>query len=191
MKNFGVKNLCLGGVFIALVCLGTMFFSVRVPVTEGYINFGDGFIIIISVLFGKKFGALAGGIGSALADLFLAPHWAVFTLIIKGFMGYAVGCVKDYADENSHFFSVRNILSSFVGEVVMVVGYFVFGAILKGYFMLPDTAEISGFMAGIEYGALQASTSVFPNVIQGIGGIIIFQVLGFALHNVKAVRFAR
>ncbi len=190
MNSSRIKNICLAGLFIAVVCVGTMFVSIPVATTGGYIHFGDGFIIIISVLFGKKYGAAAGGIGSAFADIFLgSAHWAVFTLIIKSFMGFAAGSIKDYSDENSSFFSIRNISSAFVCEVIMVLGYFIFGTLLKGYFMTP--ADGFGEMSQLEYGVTYALASAYQNLFQGVGGIIIFSVLGFALHNVKIVRFAK
>jgi len=190
MKNSRVKKVCLAGLFVAMVCVGTMFFNIRVPATEGYIHFGDGFIITIAVLFGRKYGALAGGVGSALADIFLgSAHWALFTFIIKSAMGFVAGSIKDYNDENSKIFSFRNIFAAVVCEVVMVFGYFVFGILLKGYFMTP--ADGFGNLSQFEYGFTYALSSVYPNSIQGVGGVVVFGVLGFALHNAKIVRFAR
>ena len=105
MERTSAQTICLTGLFTAIICLGTMFLKLPVPtMTDGYINFGDGFIIIISVMFGRKYGAVSGAAGSALADILLgSPHWAVFTFIIKGLMGYVTGLVKDYSDEKSRF----------------------------------------------------------------------------------------
>lgn len=193
-KSYSVKDICLAGLFIAIVCVGTMFISLKVPATEGYIHFGDGFILIIAILFGKKFGAVAGGVGSALADILLGyPHWAVFTLIIKGLMGYVAGSIKDYDSENSKFFSLKNISAAFVAEIIMIAGYFIGGVILKGFFMTPDAAtlEAVGVASAFDYGVMQSLSSVAENVIQGIGGIVVFDIIGFALHNAKIVRFAK
>ncbi len=190
METSNVKRVCLAGLFIAIVCVGTMFFNVRVPATEGYIHFGDGFIITIAVLFGKKYGVLAGSVGSAMADIFLgSAHWALFTLIVKGAMGFAAGSIKDYTDENSKIFSFRNIFAAFICEIIMVLGYFIFGVLLKGYFMTP--ADGFGDLSQFEYGFTYALSSVYANSVQGVGGVVVFGVLGFALHNAKIVRFAR
>ena len=40
-----------------------------VPFTRGYIHLGDSMIFIAAILFGWRVGALAGGLGSALADV--------------------------------------------------------------------------------------------------------------------------
>ncbi len=187
--NSKIREICLLGLLIAVVCVSTMFIRIAIPATEGYIHFGDGFIVIIAVMFGKKYGAVAGGVGSALADVFSGYlHWALFTFIIKAVMGYVVGCIKDYKNENSKFFSAKNVFATVLGEVVMIFGYFIFGILLKGVFMVPDVSELGG-ISPIEYGFVQALSSVFENLIQAVGGIVVFDVLGFALHNAKISRF--
>ena len=194
MKSTSVKSICLAGLFIAIVCIGTIILRLPVPTTtDGYINFGDGFIIIISVMFGRKYGAVSGAAGSALADVIAgAPHWAVFTFIIKGLMGFIAGTIKDYKNENSRFFSVRNISAAFVCEIIMVAGYFICGILLKGYFMTPDAEKLSelGNISMFDYGVIQASSSALQNLIQAVGSVVIFDFLGFALHNAKITRLS-
>lgn len=195
MERTSTQAICLTGLFTAIICLGTMFLKLPVPtMTDGYINFGDGFIIIISVMFGKKYGAVSGAAGSALADILLgSPHWAVFTFIIKGLMGYVTGLVKDYSDENSRFFSVRNVSAAFICEVIMVAGYFICGVLLKGYFMTPDSEKFiaAGASSLFEYGIIQATSSFFQNLIQAGGSIVIFYFLGLALHNAKIAKLSK
>lgn len=195
MNQSSLKSLCLTGLFTAIVCIGTIFIRLPLPTaTDGYINFGDGFIIIISVMFGKKYGMLSGAIGSALADILSgSPHWAVFTFIIKGFMGFAAGMIKDYKDENSRFFSVRNISAALICEIIMLAGYFVCGILLKGYFMTPDPQKFvdSGAAGMFEYGVIQASASAVLNSIQAVGSVVIFGILGFAFHNAKISRLGK
>ncbi len=194
-EKTNAQTVCLTGLFTAIICLGTMFLKLPIPtMTDGYINFGDGFIIIISVMFGRKYGAVSGAVGSALADLLLGvPHWIIFTFIIKGLMGYITGLVKDYSDDNSKFFSVRNISAALICEIIMVAGYFLCGVLLKGYFMTPDSEKFieAGVNSLFEYGVIQASSSVFQNLIQAIGSVVIFYFLGFALHNAKIAKFSK
>ncbi len=191
MKNSNVKRLCVGGLLIALVCIATMIVKIPVAYTEGYIHFGDSVIIIAAVMFGKRYGLIAGGIGSALADIISGySHWALFTLVIKGLMGFAAGCAADYKNESSNFFSVRNISAAVVCEAVMLLGYFICGILLKGYFMVPDAAEL-GTLTPFDYGIAQAAASFMENLVQAAGGIIIFGILGFALHKAKIARFIK
>jgi hypothetical protein len=88
------QKLVLAALLTALVTVATIAFQVPVPATKGYINLGDTVIFLAALLLGPRYGAIAGGVGSALADL-LSPYaaWAPFTLVIKGLEGFIVGYV--------------------------------------------------------------------------------------------------
>lgn len=114
---------------------------------------------------------VAGGVGSALADLLSGyAHWAPFTLIIKGVMGLLIGLVSDFAKKQEKFFTARNLLASAIGIIWMVFGYFIGGGILKSSFAV-------------------AATSIPENLIQGIAGAIIFLVVGAAFYKAKVYKF--
>ncbi len=162
-EKMTTKQLCLNGLFIAIVCLCTMIIRIPVPATNGYIHIGDSVIIIISVFFGRKYGAAAGGIGSALADLFSGyPHWMLFTLIIKGIMGFIIGSFADIS--KSGVLSFRNLSAPAVGIIWMVIGYILGGAVLEGSLLV-------------------SLSSVPSNIIQGAGGLIIYIIIGCALEK--------
>ena len=73
------------GIFAALICVLTMVIVIPIPATQGFINIGDAGVMIAGLLLGPVIGGLAGGIGSALADIFLGyTIYAPATLIIKG-----------------------------------------------------------------------------------------------------------
>ncbi len=73
---------------VALIFVLTFAIKVPVPFTRGYIHLGDSMIFIAAILFGWRVGALAGGLGSALADVVGGyAFWAIPTFIIKGIMG--------------------------------------------------------------------------------------------------------
>jgi len=90
----GVKSIALTSTCIALVTMATLSVNVHIPATKGYFNVGEVMIYTVSLLFGPKVGALAGGLGSALADVlggYLA--YAPATFVIKGLEGLIVGRV--------------------------------------------------------------------------------------------------
>lgn len=61
---------------IALTCVLTM--AVRIPSpTKGYLNLGDCAVLFSGWLLGPIYGTVAGGVGSALADL-LAGYPIIF-----------------------------------------------------------------------------------------------------------------
>lgn len=159
------KKIVLNGLMISLVCLATMAIQIPVPGTNGYVNIGDAIIFITSILFGPTPGMIAGGIGSALADILSGyAHWALFTLIVKGIEGYLVGLIVNK-------FKATNlgiVLATLLGSVVMVFGYFIFGAYLSG-----------GFAASL--------ISVPSNCIQGVISMILAIPLVYSLRDIKYI----
>ena len=119
------KELCIHGLLIALVAVCTMVFQIPVSATQGYVHLGDSMILLVGVFFGARYGMVAGGIGSALADVLSGySHWAPFTLIIKGLMGWLIGKIASGAGSRAKFYTGRNLLAAVVGVAWMVFGYF-------------------------------------------------------------------
>ena len=56
----------MAALFTAVTFVGTIL--IRIPVGIGYVNFGDAVVMIAAVVLGPVGAALAGGLGSALAD---------------------------------------------------------------------------------------------------------------------------
>ncbi len=157
-----VKEICIIGLLIALVAVSTMIIQIPVPATSGYIHAGDGIIFMIALLFKRKYGVIAGGVGSMLADILSGyAHWALFTLVIKSLMAFAVSTISN---NQKSIASYRNIFAISCGVLVMIFGYFIGGAILKGSFLV-------------------SLASIPENFIQGLGGAIIAVVLGLAIQK--------
>ena len=117
------KELCIHGLLIALVAVCTMVFQIPVSATQGYVHLGDSMILLVGVFFGARYGMVAGGIGSALADVLSGySHWAPFTLIIKGLMGWLIGKIASGAGSRAKFYTGRNLLAAVVGVAWMVFG---------------------------------------------------------------------
>lgn len=171
MNRSSTKSLCIKALLTALVCVSTMVVQIPVPATSGYVHLGDSIILIASILFGWQYGMIAGGLGSALADLLSGyVHWVPFTLIIKGIMGVLAGILASRKEEGISIFSAQNLFAAFAGIAWMVFGYFIGGGILKGSFVV-------------------SLTSVPSNIIQGLGGLIVYFVLAYALvKNAKIDR---
>lgn len=121
------------GIFAALVCVLTMLIVIPIPGTQGFINIGDAGVMIAGLLLGPIIGGLAGGIGSALADIFLGyTIYAPATLIIKGLEGFVIGIIAN-PRKNHRKVTIRDILAVIVGGSIMVTGYFIYELILFGF----------------------------------------------------------
>ncbi|MDD2332000.1 MAG: ECF transporter S component [Candidatus Cloacimonetes bacterium] len=65
---------------------------IRVPLPGGgYFNFGDVVVVFAGLFAGSKVSMIAGGVGSALADLIGFPIFAPLTLVAKGLEGFFCG----------------------------------------------------------------------------------------------------
>lgn len=147
-KKISTKSLVFTALSIAIVAVCTMVVKIPVPATGGYVNFGDIMIFAVAITLGKKKGAIAGGIGSCLADILMGYMiFAPGTLIIKGIEGFLCGLI--YMELRERFSAVVAIgVSCVIAGLFMVLGYFVYESVLFT----------------MEY----AIGAIIPNMIQGM-----------------------
>jgi uncharacterized membrane protein len=126
-KDHPARSVALGAVLAAAVTVATMI-HVPLPGFRIYFNLGEGVIYTVAILLGGKYGAAAGGIGAAIADLVLGyPLWAPITAVIKGTEGYLVGRL---ARRNRH-------IALAAGAAVMTSGYSLTAGVLYGRAAIP------------------------------------------------------
>ena len=80
-----VQFLTVTAIFVALTYIFTAFINVRLPIAAngGLIHLGNVPLFIGAIIFGKKTGAIAGGVGMGLFDLLSGwTLWAPFTFVI-------------------------------------------------------------------------------------------------------------
>jgi len=165
LQSNEIQDLTILGLLTALVAVSTMVIKIPTISTDGYIHLGDSMIFLSAIMFGKKKGAIAGGLGSAMADLLLGyTHWILPTLIIKGLMGYGIGLIAN--QENDNVINFRNSIALVFGASWMVFGYFIAGGIMKGSFVI-------------------SATSIPANLVQGFVGALLFIPIGIALKKTK------
>lgn len=160
----------LTAVFAALICVATMLIRIPTSVTNGYVNLGDGVILLGSWVLGPWFGFLAGGIGSALADLFAGyVTYAPGTFLIKGLIALISGLVfKGLTFKTEKPNLLHRLPGAVLAEAEMVLGYFFYEATLLGY-------------------GLAAAGSIISNIGQGIAGIVISLALAEVLIGAKVL----
>lgn len=175
MKNnaskFTTNQICSIALFMALVCVSTLFFKIPIPL--GYAHLGNGFIFLAAVFLGNPGGIICAGIGSALADMFGGWYaWILPTLIIKSIMGGVISKIACDKNGKAKVLSVKTALAVLAGTVVMVFGYFIAGSFLEG--------------------SLAAGAAQIPGLIgEDIVGIILFYILGIALEKAGVYKLIR
>ena len=140
-----VKTIVLCGFGMALTFVLTAF--IAIPIGQfGYINLGDLSVMLFASILSPSLAFLVGGIGSALADLYLGySQYALFTLLIKGIEGFLVA----YLFSN---LKSKKILAYIVSVPIVALGY-----------CLADTILLQSFItaaSGIPFNVLQSGASM-------------------------------
>lgn len=154
-RSIGFKWI-LTAMFASMVCVCTLCVQIPSPM-NGYINLGDVLVLISAFLLGSRYGTLAAGLGSALADLFSGyALYAPGTLIIKAATSFLAAIL---AERSCHCLPVtlRRVLAALAGEAVMVLGY-----LLYAWFFL---AHGPAAIASIPGNMVQAAVGVLLSVV--------------------------
>lgn len=150
MAKFTVTTLAVTAVMVAVVAVLTVVVQIPIPATGGYIHFGDVGVYFSSFAFGPILGAIAGGLGCAIADTVSGfASFAPLTLVAHGLQGLLAG-----------YFGWKK------GLVGMVVGWSVSSLAMVAIYFLGEW-----FIYGLDYAG--ALAEVGPNLIQNVvGGVI-------------------
>ena len=129
---------------ICLVLLGTVLFRIPVPMTQGYVHLGDAMVFLGVLMLGKRRGAAAAGLGSALADVLGGfAFWAPWTLVIKSMMAFVTGLIleKTARSDNAGQPAGRlvKLTAMAAGGTVMCAGYLAAETVMYGSFALAVT----------------------------------------------------
>lgn len=145
------RKIVMSAMLAALVCVATMIIKIQLT-PNGYINLGDGIVIISGYALGPLYGFLAAGIGSALADLFSGfVLYMPATFIVKGFMAVLSYTMIKWLSSFMNK-TIAVIISAALAEALMIIGYYIF----------------EGFI----YGFQAALLSMPGNAIQSVAGIV-------------------
>ena len=146
MKNTSTFKIVLTALFAALICVATMLIQIPIPATGGYVNLGDGIILICAYLINPLYAVIAAGLGSMLADLFAGyPVYAPATLVIKAVMALLAAVLYEALGKKNWAFRVCAVAA----EAVMVVGYWLYDGFLMG--------SVMGAAVGIPSNLVQAA----------------------------------
>jgi len=112
--------------FTAIVAVFTIVIVIPAPVTQGYINVGEIGVYMAALIGGPLVGGIAGGVGSMIIDLIVAPIYAPATLVIKGVEGSVAGYLFRTLRKKMNNISLAAVFSCAIGGVFMVTGYFLY-----------------------------------------------------------------
>ena len=147
MNSKVVSKIVLTALFAALAYVATSIIRVPTVGTQGYVNIGDSIVLLSAWLIGGVYGALAAGIGSALADLL--EQYVTYvpgTFIIKFLMALVAYLIFTALKKTNINKVVAYIVSGVVAELIMVFGYFLYESTILGYGLAAAASIPSNFI---------------------------------------------
>jgi uncharacterized membrane protein len=146
-KENTLVNISIIAIMTALVTVGTLIIRIPNPM-GGYFNVGDVMIFVCALTFNPIIGGLAGGIGSAIADIIGFPLFTIPTLIIKGLEGFLASLITNKKNV------FRDVLAVVVAGSEMIIGYFLVELYALQWGLGLALAEVPGNIAQIVIGGL-------------------------------------
>jgi uncharacterized membrane protein len=159
MKKHSVHlhHMVMAALFAALIYVATRFFQIPMPTTGGYIHPGDCLCLLAAWMLPLPYGIAASAIGTMLADLLSGyVAYALPSFIIKAVVALVAGWLFRRLYRGIPTFKKTLfpcLISGFVGEIFMVLGYFFFSAVIRG-------------------GGLAAAVSIPGDALQASFGIV-------------------
>lgn len=122
-----IRRITLTALMSALIFVLTWIPRFPLGATGGYVHLGDAGITFAAAAFGPWVAMVAGGLGTALADLIGYPQWAIFSFIVHGVQGAVLALII-----RKNLTWVTAVLATLASIVIVAGGYFLAGIILQG-----------------------------------------------------------
>jgi uncharacterized membrane protein len=154
-------------------------YLIRIPIapTRGYLNLGDVAIYFTAFTFGPVSALVAGGLGTALADVLSGyAQWAPISLFVHGLQGLVAGLLAMVPIRGSRRWGPIEpawLVALAGGMVVMCAGYLAAGAVMVG--LGAALTELPG--------------NVLQNLAGAVGGIPLTLAVRKAYPPVKGLRW--
>ena len=170
MNDGKIFQLTKAAMLAALTAVATLVIQIPIPGT-GYINLGDGLVLLSGFLLGPLYGGLAAGIGAGLADLISGyAIYAPATFVIKALCAASASYLFTLLDRKNNktqapigkYVVFNTVFSGIISELIMVLGYFLY----EGFVVLRSEGGLAA-----SFGA--AALGVPFNLIQGVCGVIV------------------
>lgn len=164
------RMIAVSAVSIALVTLFVVIIRIPVPATGGYWHLGVLAETFVAVAFGPLLGAVAAGVGAALADVISGfASFAPLTLIAHGSTGLVAGWLgwrKGWTGM---------VLGWLLGGLAQVALYFAGEATVYGFGVAGAGAELPGNLVQVGLGLFglllfRAVRQAYPQIDQLVSG---------------------
>ena len=167
MKKFDVQKRVVAALLASFACVATMIIQIPNGI-GGYFNLGDCIVLLCGWLLGPVYGFLAGGLGSAIADLIGYPAYAVATFFIKGTQALVAWLlfrllIKPIGEKRK---LAAYLVSGIGAQLIMVGGYYIFEGFYYNSFV--------SVLANVPF-----------NLIQSVAGIVVGIIVITAINKTR------
>lgn len=163
-------RIALTAIFTAIVAVFTIAVRIPTPTIGGYISLCDVAIAFTSFAFGPAIGFIAGGVGTALADLVGGyPQWAIVSFTVHGLEGLILG------------FIIRGGKPPLWRKIVAVIATALIVA--GGYFLLTGL-----FLESFGVAALEAIPNLIQGAVGGALGLVLYEAVRKGYRNLDNLR---
>ena len=164
-------HISLIAVSAALVAVFTIAVRIPVPATAGYISLCDAAVVFVSYAFGPFTGLIAGGLGSAFADLLGGyPQFALLSFIVHGLEALLAGLL---VKKNS-----QSIPTMIVGAIISII-------IVCGGYLLLETLFITTFSSAL----VEVPMNALQSGVGAVIGLLLYAGVRKAYRNLDALRW--
>ena len=170
-RSRAALHLSMIAVAAALTAVFTIIVRIPVPATAGYISLCDAAVVFSAYAFGPLTGFIAGGLGSAFADLLGGyPQFALISFAVHGLEAFLAGLL---VRRNS-----GSVLNMVIGALISIV-------IVCGGYLLLETLFITTFASALAEVPMNALQSGVGAVI----GLLLYAGVRKAYRNLDALRW--
>ena len=168
-SNIKVYDIAMTAMMVCIIMVSIALFRIPVPFTQGYVNLSDAMVFLAVIILGRRYGAIAAGMGSLLGDLLSGfAMWAPWSLAIKALMAIIFSMFLQGASAGGKL-SPRRFLTI---EII--------GMVIAGLFM----CAAYYFAEGIMYGNWVVALLGIPwNIGQFLLGTVLALVLNQAMSK--------
>ncbi len=164
-------HISLIAISAAIVAVFTIAVRIPVPATSGYISLCDAAVVFVASAFGPFTGLIAGGLGTAAADLAGGyPQFAVISFIVHGLEALLIGLVTKRGSDALAF----KVISAVIAIAVVAGGY-----------LLLEVLFLTTFPAALVEVPMNAIQSGAGAVI----GLVIYTAVRKAYRNLDSIRW--
>ena len=146
MKKNNTKCLVLSALFAAIITVCTRFTAIPIFGGQGYVHIGDAFVFLSAAILPTPYAMATSAIGGGLADMMAGyTVYILPTAVIKALMAL----MFFRKSQSTKLLSSKSIISTVLGTLVLVGGYYIAEVILFGSFVSPLLGLVWNAFQGI------------------------------------------